>query len=243
MYPGVSTQAYDRAITVFSPDGRLFQVEYAREAVKRGTTAVGMVYKEGVLLAVDKNVQSRLLKAESIEKIFIIDDHIATAISGLVADARRLVDYSRRIVQEEKYAYNEDMDVETLTKEVCDLKQAYTQYGGARPFGAALLIVGVDDKGAHLFETDPSGAFWESNASAMGEGKQKAVTLFEKEYNEHMTREEAIDLALKALKQVGDRKISEDTVDMLIIPEKTRKAEMISKKELEEHIKKISKKK
>ena len=243
MYPGVSTQAYDRAITVFSPDGRLFQVEYARESVKRGTTALGIVYKDGVLLAVDKNIQSRLLKAESLEKIFVIDDHIAAAISGLVADARRLVDYSRRIAQEERYLYNEPISIESLTKELCDLKQAYTQYGGARPFGAALLIVGVDDKGKHLFETDPSGAFWESHASAIGEGKQKVLELFEKEYNEKMSKDEAVLMALKALKGVGDRKISSETVDMLIVPEKTRKAEAVPKDGLEDYLKKVTKKK
>jgi len=110
MYP-VSSQAYDRAITVFSPDGRLFQVEYAREAVKRGTTALGIVYKDGVLLAIAKVVASKLLKSESIEKIFKIDDHIGAATSGLVADARRLIDFARESAQEERFIYNAPIDV------------------------------------------------------------------------------------------------------------------------------------
>src|SRR3989344_2131555 len=153
-----SASAYDRAITVFSPDGRLFQVEYAREAVKRGTTALGIVYKDGVLLGIEKNIASKLLKGESIEKIFKIDDHVAAATSGLVADARRLVDDARVKSQQEKYTYWQPILIETLTKTVCDLKQNFTQYGGVRPFGAALLITGIDESGKHLFETDPSGA-------------------------------------------------------------------------------------
>jgi len=157
MYPASS--AYDRAITVFSPDGRLFQVEYAREAVKRGTTAIGLVYKDGGILATDKSLDSKLIKAESIEKIFKIDDHIGAATSGLVADARRIVHYARVEAQREKVAYNEPVTIEALTKNVCDLKQMYTQYGGTRPFGTALLVIGVDDTGPRLFETDPSGAF------------------------------------------------------------------------------------
>ena len=150
--------AYDRAITVFSPDGRLFQVEYAREAVKRGTTTVGLKFKDGAVLIVDKRIASRLMEPKSIEKIFQIDGHIGCATSGLVADARVLVDQARVTAQVNKITYDEDISVEMLVKKICDYKQNFTQYGGARPFGTALLIAGVDDQGVHLFETDPSGA-------------------------------------------------------------------------------------
>lgn len=237
MYPA-STAAYDRAITVFSPDGRLFQVEYAREAVKRGTTALGVVYKDGLLLGVDKNITSRLLVGESIEKIFEIDQHIAVATSGLVADARRLVDSARVAAQEEILLYSQPIDVEVLTRKICDLKQAYTQWGGARPFGAALLVVGVDSTGKRLFETDPSGAFNELSAAAIGGGKKEVETYFEKEYKPDMTFDEAVELSLNALKKVGDRALSKETVDISYINDKEKKVKKLEKDRLDRFIKK-----
>ena len=150
--------AYDRAITVFSPDGRLFQVEYAREAVKRGTTTVGLKFKDGVVLIIDKRISSRLIEPSSIDKIFKIDEHVGCATSGLVADARVLVDRARIEAQINKITYAERIPVEVLVKKICDFKQNYTQYGGVRPFGTALLVAGVDETGTHLFETDPRGA-------------------------------------------------------------------------------------
>lgn len=242
MFPA-SQQAYDRAITVFSPDGRLFQVEYAREAVKRGTTALGITYKNGVLLGIDKNVTSKLLKGESIEKIFKIDDHIAAATSGLVADARRLIDYAREASQEERFLYNEPIGVDILTKKICDLKQMYTQWGGARPFGTALLITGIDDGRKHLFETDPSGAMQELYACAIGAGKKEVETIFEKEYSEDLKFDEAVGLALEALSRVGDKKISSDTIDLAYIDEKDQLFIPMTKSDLDGYIKKVAPKK
>jgi proteasome alpha subunit len=242
MYP-VSPQAYDRAITVFSPDGRLFQVEYAREAVKRGTTALGIAYKEGVLLAISKKIVSKLQKGESIEKIFKIDDHVGAATSGLVADARRLVDYARETAQEERFIYNSSIDVEHLTRRICDLKQAYTQFGGARPFGAALLVAGVDETGVRLFETDPSGAMGEWNAVAIGAKTQEAEKVFEKEYNENMSFDEAVKLALSVLSQVGDKAINKDNVDLTYIDNEKKEYTSLTKEELEKYINGVSDKK
>ena len=135
---------YDRAITMFSPDGRLYQVEYAREAVKRGTTAVGIKCGIGVVLLVDKRVSSRLLEPSSIEKIFRIDEHIGVATSGLVGDARALVDRARIDAHINRVSYGESIDVETLAKKLCAHMQTYTLFGGARPYGTALLIAGVE---------------------------------------------------------------------------------------------------
>ena len=241
MYP-VSTQAYDRAITVFSPDGRLFQVEYAREAVKRGTTALGIIYKDGVLLAIAKVVASKLLKSESIEKIFKIDDHIGAATSGLVADARRLIDYARESAQEERFIYNAPIDVELLTRKICDLKQAYTQWGGARPFGAALLLTGVDDTGKRLFETDPSGAMFEWCAAAIGAKKAEAEKILEKEYDENMSFDDAVKLALKTLSEVSEKAVTSDAVDVSYINEKERQYTSLKKEEIDKYIKELGKK-
>ena len=202
MQPG--QMAYDRAITVFSPDGRLFQVEYAREAVKRGTTTVGLKFKDGAVLIVDKRIASRLMEPKSIEKIFQIDEHIGCATSGLVADARVLVDNARVTAQISKITYDERISVEMLVKKICDYKQNYTQYGGVRPFGTALLVAGVDDQGVHLFETDPSGALVSYKAGSIGAGRNVVMEVFEEKYQEGMEMEDAIVLGLQALKKATE---------------------------------------
>ena len=238
MYP-MGPAAYDRAITVFSPDGRLFQVEYAREAVKRGTTACGITYKGGVLLAVDKNIASKLIVPSSIEKIFQIDEHIGIAASGLVADARRLIEEARTKAQRNRLAYSEPILVSGLTRDICDIKQYYTQYGGARPFGTALLIAGVNES-AYLFETDPSGAFTEYTATSIGTGKADVEKIFEKYYKEGMTRTDAIDLALRGLNVISEEKIKKENVEMITV-EVGSKYQRVDKEEIGKSLAKLDK--
>lgn len=209
--------AYDRGITVFSPDGRLFQVEYAREAVKKGTTTIGLKFTDGVILIVDKRVSSKLVEPKSIEKIYDIDKYIGCATSGLVADARILVDEARKNAQVHKVTYNENITVEALVKKICDLKQNYTQYGGARPFGTALLMAGVDDLGCHLFETDPSGALIAYKADSIGSGRPTVLDVFEKEYKDGMSYEDAMLLGLKALSAAIEEKLSANTVEVGVV--------------------------
>jgi len=223
--------AYDRAITVFSPDGRLFQVEYAREAVKRGTTTVGLKFKDGVVLIVDKRIASRLMEPKSIEKIYDIDEHIGCATSGLVADARILVDEARKNAQIHKITYNENITVEGLVKKICDFKQNYTQYGGVRPFGTALLVAGVDDLGCQLFETDPSGALVAYKASSIGSGRPAVMDLFEKEYQEDMTYTDAMKLGLRALAAATEDKPTPQTVEVGVV-EKGKRFRRLDEKEL-----------
>jgi proteasome alpha subunit len=208
---------YDRAITVFSPDGRLYQVEYAREAVKRGTTAVGIKAKDGVVLIVDKRVSSKLLEPSSIEKIFKIDDHIGVASSGLVGDARALVDRARIECQINRVSYDERIEVEALAKKLCDHMQTLTQYGGIRPYGTALLIAGVSDGECRLFETDPSGTLLEYKATGIGIGRPAAMKVFEEEYNGEMEIKDVILLGLKALHSATEGKFDVDTVEIGVI--------------------------
>ena len=208
---------YDRAITVFSPDGRLYQVEYAREAVKRGTTAVGIKAKDGVVLIVDKRVSSKLLEASSIEKIFKIDEHIGVASSGLVGDARSLVDRARIECQINRVSYDEPIEVEALAKKLCDHMQTLTQYGGIRPYGTALLIAGVSDGECRLFETDPSGTLLEYKATGIGIGRPAAMKVFEEEYNPESEIKDVILLGLKALHSATEGKFDVDTVEIGVI--------------------------
>ncbi len=212
-----SNMAYDRAITVFSPDGRLFQVEYAREAVKRGTTTVGVKFVDGVVLIIDKRVSSRLVEPNSIEKIFTIDDHIGCATSGLVADARALIDRARLDAQINEITYDEKIQIKTLVKRICDFKQTYTQYGGVRPFGTALLIAGVDETGPRLFSTDPSGALMEYKANSEGAGRTGAMAFFEEKYRDDLNLEDAIDLGVKALHKGTEGKLNPDAIEIATV--------------------------
>ena len=199
MQPG--QMAYDRAITVFSPDGRLFQVEYAREAVRRGATTAGVVYTDGVVLVADRRIPNpALAEPSSLEKIHQIDDGIACATAGLVADARVLVDYARLSAQIHRVTYSEPIGVELLVRRICDYKQQYTQYGGVRPFGTALLVGGYDDTGIHLFETEPSGSLTSFRAASTGGNKSAVIELFEEKYRPGLDREGAILLALEGLR-------------------------------------------
>jgi proteasome alpha subunit len=199
MQPG--QMAYDRAITVFSPDGRLFQVEYAREAVRRGATTAGVVYSDGVVLIADRRIPNpKLAEASSLEKIHQIDENIACATAGLVADARVLVDYARLSAQINRVTYAEPMSVELLVRRICDYKQQYTQFGGVRPFGTALLVGGYDDGGIHLYETEPSGSLTSFKAASTGGNKGPVMDLFEQKYRPGMDRDAAILLALEGLR-------------------------------------------
>lgn len=227
---------YDRAITVFSPDGRLFQVEYAREAVKRGTTAVGVKSKDGVVLLVDKRVVSKLLEAPSIEKISQIDAHIGVATSGLVADARVLVDRARVEAQINRMTYGEAIGVEALAKKVCDFKQAYTQFGGVRPFGTALLIAGLDDSNPRLFETDPSGALLEYKATSIGAGRAVVMQMFEEQYKEDMDLEESILLGLESLYSATEGRFDVSTIEIGILEMETKQFKRLTPEESEKYV-------
>ena len=160
-------QGYDRAITVFSPDGRLYQVEYAIETVRRGTVAVGVKCKDGIVFAVEEKPR-KLQISENAQKIFQIDDHVGVAAAGYIPDARSQVDNARFFSQSNKMIYDEEVEVETIAKHLADQCQQYTQYGGARPIGVSLIIGGIDPAGTNLYMTDPSGSYISYNAISIG---------------------------------------------------------------------------
>jgi len=230
MYPP-SQAAYDRAITVFSPDGRLFQVEYAREAVRTGSTSIGVVCRDGIVFVAHKRILSQLIVGDSHEKIFQVDSHVAAASSGLVADARKLIDFARLEAQKHRLTYSEDIPVEMLSKKVGDHIQFYTQYAGVRPYGVSLLIAGADSD-LRLFETDPSGALFEYKATAIGAGKKTVEEFFEKEYKDGLGLQEGTKLALKALKKVVEEKLTAGVVDAAVITRDSKKVRFLSKDEI-----------
>jgi 20S proteasome subunit alpha 5 len=195
---------YDRGANTFSPEGRLFQVEYAMEAIKLGTTAIGIKVPEGVILVVEKRLPSKLLIAKSVEKIFEIDAHVACAMSGLTSDAHTLIERARVDAQNHFFTYNESMKIKSIAQSVCDLA---LQFGEAkdendakgkmsRPFGVALLFAGVDADGPQLISTDPSGTFVEYKAKAVGGGAEGAQRNLEETFEDTLSLDAAEDLAL-----------------------------------------------
>ena len=210
-------QAYDRGITIFSPDGRLYQVEYAREAVKRGTASIGVRTADGVVFAVDKRIRSPLMERASVEKIHKVDDHIGIASAGHVADARQLIDFARQQAQVNRLRYNEPIGVETLTKNVTDHIQQYTQVGGARPFGVALIIGGIENGEPRLYETDPSGTPYEWQALAVGADRGEIQEYLEDHHEEGNTLDGGITLALNALATVNDGSLRPEEIGMATI--------------------------
>lgn len=231
---------YDRAITVFSPDGKLFQVQYAQEAVKRGLTALGIKVKEGVVLAAERRLRSRLVEKTSIEKIFQVDEHIGATASGLIADARVLADQARIEAQIHRLRYDEPISAQALAKKIGDIKQLYTQHGGVRPFGARFLIAGVDNGTPSLFETDPSGVVASYKCQAIGGGAQTVIEFLEKRYDGEASLESAILLALEALKTIVEGELTEEKVEMAVVSTKTGKFRKLGPEEIEEYIKKLS---
>ena len=229
-------QAYDRGITIFSPDGRLYQVEYAREAVKRGTASIGVRTNDGVVLAVDKRIRSPLMERSSVEKIHKADDHIGIASAGHVADARQLIDFARRQAQVNQLRYGEPIGVETLTKAVTDHIQQYTQVGGARPFGVALIIGGIANGEPRLYETDPSGTPYEWKALAVGADRGDIREYLEENYTEEMDLDGGVALALEALGSVNDGGLAPEGIGITTISVEDELFTEMSDAEKESHL-------
>jgi proteasome alpha subunit len=232
-------QAYDRGITIFSPDGRLYQVEYAREAVKRGSPSIGIRTTEGIVLAADTSTRQILQEKSSVEKIHKADDHIGIASAGHVADARQLIDFSRQMAQINRLRYEEPIGIEALSKFVTDHIQQYTQIGGARPFGSSLIIGGIEDGSPRLFETDPSGTPYEWKALSIGSNRSTIKTFLEENYSSNLSLTDGIGLALKSLAEVSENGLDPEGVGLALIPTKTESFSTVSSDEISKHIKKL----
>ncbi|ODQ66451.1 N-terminal nucleophile aminohydrolase [Nadsonia fulvescens var. elongata DSM 6958] len=211
---------YDRGVNTFSPEGRLFQVEYSLEAIKLGSTAIGVQTSEGVILGVEKRVTSSLLEASSIEKIIEIDRHVGCAMSGLTADARTMIDHARVESVNHDLYFDEPIKVESVTQAVCDLALRFGEGASgekrimSRPFGVALLIAGIDENGPQLYHAEPSGTFYRYDAKAIGSGSEGAQAELQNEYHKSLTLKEAELLVLKTLKQVMEEKLDSKNVQL-----------------------------
>lgn len=225
---------YDRTIAVFSPDGRLFQVEYAKEAVKRGTTCIGMVFKDSVLLATIRPTIALMIPT-SVEKIFQVDDHAGAVAAGYLADARFLVNQARVRSQVHKITYEEPIDMWSLAKVVGDRMQVSTLYAGLRPFGVSFLIGGTDKTGAHLIETDPSGMLYEWQAYAIGRGAILANKIFKQKWRPNMNEKDTVRLAYDVINKTEKEK-KESSIDMAIV-RKDSKFRKLTEEDIKNYLK------
>ncbi|ODV66477.1 N-terminal nucleophile aminohydrolase [Hyphopichia burtonii NRRL Y-1933] len=200
------SRRYDSRTTIFSPEGRLYQVEYAQEAISNAGTAIGILSEEGVVLACEKKFTSKLLDDEgSTEKLYILNDNMICAVAGMNADASILVNRARVTAQQYLKTYNEEMPCEMLIKRVCDVKQGYTQHGGLRPFGVSFLYAGYDDRYQfQLFTSNPSGNYSGWKATSIGANNSAAQTLLKKDYKNDLSLKDACDLAIKVLSKTMD---------------------------------------
>jgi proteasome alpha subunit len=229
-------RAYDRAITIFSPEGRLYQVEYALELVKRGAPIVGISSPEGVVLAANETPESSLEDPVYFRKIFQFDEHTGAAIAGLMSDARVLIEQSRIYCQSNRLLYDAPVDVEVLTRRIGDQAQVYTQHAGVRPYGVSMIIVGVDGTGNRVFTVDPSGSYRGYKATAVGRKSEEANKFLEGHYNPKNTLEEAISLAVEAIKVASDGEVTSKNVKVAFVPAETRNFQELSESEVERYL-------
>ena len=223
---------YDRTSIMFSPDGRLLQVEYAKKTVKQGTTALGIVFKDGALLVADKRIVEKLVVGKSIEKVFKVDDHIGATASGILSDGRILIERAQVMAQQHRITYSEPMPTESLVKEISNVKQLYTQVGGARPFGVSIMFIGITADEPQLFVTDPTGIFFEYKATAIGEADTTVKEILTKQYRENMNFEEAARLGFGALKKALGKDFGLERVDGAYILMKDKKFTRFTKDEI-----------
>lgn len=229
----IDKMGYDRSITMFSPDGRLLQVEYAKKTVKQGSTALGLVCKDGVVFIADKRVTSKLMVPEAIEKMFRIDDHIAATAAGIISDARVLVDRSQLRAQQHAVTYDSRIDVLSIVKDICDLKQICTQSAGLRPFGVSMLVGGVEEDGMiKLFLTEPYGLYFQYQAAVIGEGEAEIEARLQKKYRSNLSVDEGIKLGLELMKEFLKEEFNFDRVDAAYIKVDKKKFIKLSNDEL-----------
>ncbi|ETW80997.1 threonine protease T1 [Heterobasidion irregulare TC 32-1] len=205
---------YDSRTTIFSPEGRLYQIEYAMEAISHAGTVLAVLATDGVVLAAEKKVTGKLLdlSAEKVggyggsgEKIFLLNSNVISGVAGITADANSLVNYARTAAQQHLFSYNEDIPVELLAQRLCDLKQGYTQFGGLRPFGVSLLYAGYDKHYRfQLYHSDPSGNYSGWKATCIGANNGTAQSLLKQEYKDDITVEEAIGLVMRTMSKTMD---------------------------------------
>ncbi len=224
---------YDRASILFSPEGRIFQVEYAEKTVRLGASSIGFTCKDGVVIVADKRIEDKLLVLGSLWKVYEVDDHIIASSAGILSDARVLIERAQVYSQQHRVTYNDDVDVESVVREIANIAQAYTQYGGVRPFGVEIMFAGINpDNTKKLFVVDVTGNYNSYYATAIGEFDEKIKEILRKEYDKDMSVEECIKLGIKIFKKLLGKDFNYERMDVVFIKEDERKVKRMTTEEL-----------
>ena len=205
---------YDRAATMFSPDGHLLQVEYAEKTVRLGSSSIGLVCKDGIVIVADRRIRDKLIAPESANKIYEVDEHIVATAAGILADARILIDHAQVLAQQNRITFDSPIEPISIIRSIADKQQMFTQYGGARPYGVALLIGGVNKGKAHLYTSDVTGNYFAYKANAIGENDEKIKEILRKDYEENMTIEEGIKFCMKIFKEILGKNFEVERFDV-----------------------------
>ena len=199
---------YDRTATMFSPEGHLLQVEYAEKTIRLGSLSIGMICSDGVFIIADKRVEDKLIVYKSANKIYEIDSHVIASIAGIVSDARVLIERSQVLAQQHRVTYDSPIEPEILIKEISSIKQQFTQYGGARPFGVSLMIAGINRKNPELYTSDVTGNYFSYNANAIGEDDEKIKEKLREKYSKDLTIKKGVKAALSIFKEIQGSKFN-----------------------------------
>lgn len=224
---------YDRGSTVFSPEGRIYQVEYALELVNRGAPIVGIKSSEGAVIGGIVKNRTPLASKENNKKLYRLDDHMGTAISGLSPDARVLIREARYKCQGSRLTYEEALDVQSLTESIGDIYQTYTQLGRVRPFGVSMIIGGVDYAGVRITAIDPSGSYRIYKATAVGRNRDRAEEKLRELYRTGLSLNEAEGIAVKVLKTSSGDDLTHENLAIAVIPTETEEYRELTNKEIE----------
>ena len=228
---------YDRTATMFSPDGHLLQVEYAEKTVRLGSSSIGIACKDGVVIVSDRRINDKLILPESATKVYEIDSHIIASAAGILSDARVLVDRVRIIAQQNRVTYDSPIDVESIIRDIANTKQAFTQYGGARPFGISVMLAGVNKGKSHLYTSDVTGNYFGYKANAIGENDEKIKEILRKDLKEDIMIEEGIKFGLKVFKDILEKNFDLNRFEVGYIKIADEKLERLQGEQLKKYVK------
>jgi proteasome alpha subunit len=230
------TMGYDRTATMFSPDGHLLQVEYAEKTIRLGSSSIGMVCADGVFIIADKRVDDKLIVSSSASKIHEIDSHIISSAAGILSDARILIEKAQILAQQHRVTYDSPIEPEVIIKEISDLKQQFTQYGGARPYAASLIIAGVVEKKPSLYTSDVTGNYFSYFANATGENDERIKEKLRESYKKDLTIKKGVKLALDIFREIQGDKFNLERFEMAYIKNDKEKLERVLGEQLKDFL-------
>ena len=228
---------YDRTATMFSPEGTILQVEYANKSVRLGSASIGMVCSDGIFILADRRVKDKLVVQQSANKIYEIDSHIIASAAGITSDARVLIERAQVLAQQHRITYDSPIEPELIIKEICNIKQQFTQFGGARPFGVSMMLAGIKDKKPELYTSEATGNYFSYYANAIGENDEKIKEKLREKYRPESNIKKSVKIALEIFKEIQGKNFNLDKFELVYIKNEEGQLKRVVKDGLDEFIK------